>query len=55
MVKCTSVQYVAKNYKNQIPCQAVSNKLQLYEFPDTMKDIGKLERQNDNYAKRTNY
>jgi len=30
--------------KKEIPCQSISNKLQLFDFPDKLKDIGKLER-----------
>lgn len=29
--------------KNQMPCQAVSNKLELYKFPDKLNDIRRLE------------
>ena len=30
--------------KRQIPCQAVSNQLELYDFPSDFKDIRLLER-----------
>jgi len=30
--------------QKEIPCQSVSNKLQIFDFPNELKDIGKLER-----------
>jgi len=41
-----------KMLKKETPCQSVSNKLQLFNFPDALKDIGKLEHILHNNAKR---
>ena len=39
---CTSCH--RKLIKGEIPCQSVSNKLQIFDLPDHLRDIRKLER-----------